>query len=216
MRELEAVVFDMDGVLFDTEYLGAKAWEKAAKHYNLKDIRPVLNQCIGRSEAAIVKVFGTYYGDKLDFYIFRDLVEKFLGEEIATCGLPIKKGVINLLQHLKENQCKLAVASSSNYEKIIKFLDLTHIRHYFDEIVSGDKVQHSKPHPEIYDVACQKLGVSPQKSLCIEDSINGVKSGAAAGLRVIMVPDLLKPTPEILPMIEKICVDLDEVKTYIG
>lgn len=212
---IKAVIFDMDGVLFDTERLVCKVWNQIAAEEGIKEMDIVLNNSIGRSYEDTRIVFRKHYGEDFDFDGFRTKARRLFFEDIKAHGLPIKIGVHELLAYLKEKGYKIGLASSTNKEGVLSHLREANIEAYFEVIVGGDMVKHSKPNPEIYEMACKLLGVEPMEAICIEDSHNGIRSASSAGLKVIMIPDLLEPTEEILPLLHKQFTSLLEVKTYL-
>lgn len=211
----KAVIFDMDGVLFNTEYIVSLAWSEVAKKRKIEEIELVLNSCIGRSYEDTRLVFSNHYGENFDFEGFREDARVLFNAYIEREGLPVKEGVYELLSYLKEEGYKIGLASSTKKENILSHLKEANITSYFDVVIGGDMVKHSKPHPEIYKKAYEALEVTPEETFCIEDSLNGIKSGYAAGLKVIMVPDLIMPTEEIMPLLHKKCNSLLEVKAYL-
>lgn len=129
--------------------------------------------------------------------------------------LPIKKGVRELLEYLKEKQIKTAIASSTKGPLVRKHLERTGLSGYFQEIVSGDMVEKSKPEPDIYLKACEAVGVLPENAMGIEDSFNGIRAVAAAGMTAVMVPDMVQPDEEIRQIYDYCVQDLLEVKELI-
>ncbi len=212
---MKAVIFDMDGVLFDTENLVSKSWQAVAKEDGIKGIEEVLRECIGRSYEDAREIFYNVYGKDFEFDAFRAKEKVIFTDYIEKNGLPIKPGVEEILAYLKAEGYRLAIASSSKKESVLSHLARTGLADYFEVIVGGDMVAKSKPNPEIYQKACKLLGVEPSESYCIEDSLNGVRAGHAAGLTVIMVPDLIPPTEEIEALLHQKCETLVEVQTYL-
>lgn len=129
--------------------------------------------------------------------------------------LPVKKGVRELLEYLKEKQIKTAIASSTKGPLVRKHLERTGLSGYFQEIVSGDMVEKSKPEPDIYLKACEAVGVLPENAMGIEDSFNGIRAVAAAGMTAVMVPDMVQPDEEIRQIYDYCVQDLLEVKELI-
>lgn len=212
---IKAVVFDMDGVLFDTERLVSVAWSQVAREEAMEGIDMVLKDCIGRSYEDTRLVFLKHYGETFDFEGFRTKAGKLFFKDIEDNGLPIKLGVHELLAYLKEKGYKIGLASSTKKQGVLSHLREAKIEEYFEVIVGGDMVKHSKPNPEIYQMACRLLGIEPSEAICIEDSLNGIRSASSAGLNVIMVPDLIEPTEDILPLLHKQFASLLEVKAYL-
>ena len=212
---MKVVSCDMDGVLCVTEHLISIAWGKVAKEDGIGDIDVVLKECIGRSYEDTRIVFRKFYGEDFGFDDFRTKANKLFFKHIEENGLPIKLGVKELLAYLKQEGYKIGLASSTKKEGVLPHLRESGVEGYFEVVVGGDMVKHSKPNPEIYEMACDLIGVKPEEAYCIEDSLNGVRAGNGAGLKVIMVPDLIEPTTEILPLLHKKCASLLEVKKYL-
>ena len=213
---IEAIVFDMDGVLFDTENLICQAWIEIAEEIGLDGIQEVLLKCIGRNFAASKAIFIEYYGETEEFEKFRKRADDKVHQIIEENGMPIKEGVYDLLEFLKINHYKVGLASSTRKEKVLEHLKRANIEKYFEVIIGGDMVKESKPHPEIYQKACKELGVEPCNAVCIEDSPSGIRSAHAAGLNVIMIPDLIQPTEDISMLLHKQYISLLEVKDYLA
>ncbi len=211
----KAIIFDMDGVLFDTERLVGEIWMQLGEREGLSQIEAVFMGCVGRSYEDTRLVFQHYYGKDFPFEAFRGEARKMFFEVLETEGIPIKQGANELLMYLQEENYKIGLASSSKTQDILSHLSQAELRDYFKVIIGGDQVRQSKPHPEIYQLACERLRVLPEETFCIEDSLNGIRAGRRAGLKVIMVPDLIAPTPEILTEVHKKCSSLLEVKDYL-
>lgn len=212
---IEAVVFDMDGVLFDTERLIGECWRKIAGTMKICEVDSLLRACIGTNKKATKALFLERLGEDFDFDSFDKQVHEAFFKRVEEEGLPIKLGVQELLEYLKEAGIKIGLASSTHEAGVRSHLKRTGIENYFEVIVGGDMVKASKPDPEIYLTACKKLQVEPKHAIAIEDSHNGVRSASAAGLLTIMVPDLLPETEEIRVLLHKKCDSLLEVMKYL-
>lgn len=215
MKELKAVVFDMDGVIFDSERKVVECWIEIAAKYGIKDIEKLCRMCLGTNSAETRRLALEFYGD--DFpYDERKAEQSALYHERYDGGrLPMKVGVKELLEFLKEKGLKIALASSTRRVVVENQLRDAGILPYFDKVVCGDMVSHSKPHPEIFLKACEELSVEPECAIAIEDSYNGIRSAHAAGMRPIMVPDMAEPNEEMERLAEVILPSLLEVREYI-
>lgn len=215
MGNCKAVIFDMDGVLFDTESICLKAWEEVGREYGLREIAQTAVDCIGLNLTDTEEVFRERYGRDIDFELYHGECTRHFRESIERDGLPLKPGVWEILTFLKERGCPVGLASSSLESSVRKHILRAGISEFFQVVVGGDMVKHSKPLPDIYLLACEKLGVAPEDTAAIEDSPNGLRSAYAAGMRPIMVPDLIAPTPQIEALLWKRCNNLLEVKAFL-
>lgn len=211
----KVVVFDMDGILFDTENLYIKCWIQLAETYELGDIEAALRECIGTNEQKTEEILKSHYGEKFDLAFYQAQVKEEFLKYIGQQGMPMKVGVHELLTYLKENGYKVGLASSTKVEAVKSELKMAGIIQYFEVIVGGDMVKESKPSPEIYLLACKELGVNPKEAIAIEDSLNGIRAAYAAGMKPIMVPDLVEPTKEIQEMLYQKCSSLLEVRDFL-
>lgn len=214
---IKAVVFDMDGVLFDTERICLEAWNEAAilMEEAPGDIEASLKDCIGLNRNDTQLYFQEKYGEDFDYDKFRQLNSKAFGEIIARDGLPVKDGVYEILEYLKKAGTRIALASSSRRVSVLGHLKEAGITDYFEAVVTGDMVEHSKPDPEIYRMACESLGLPPCEVMAVEDSPNGIRSAAAAGMKAVMVPDLVQPDEEISQLLYLKCDSLLGIVDYL-
>lgn len=209
-----AVVFDMDGVLFDTEKLCQDSWIEVARRRGLPDMEIIFPKCIGRNENDSKQIVFAAYGSDFDYATFRQEASQWFWEYLEKNGLPVKAGVRELLHWLKQQGWRIGLASSTRRSSVISHLQMAGIEDYFEEIITGDMVEHSKPLPDIYLLACSRLGTDPTKTYAIEDSPNGIRSAHSAGMQPIMVPDLLAPDEEMERLSTCILGSLLEVLTY--
>ena len=210
-----AVVFDMDGVIFDTEAICRRAWHACAGKYNIQDVDALLIPCIGANKQHMRKVFHEQLGEDFPVEAFdRDAREGFLRIEREE-GIPVKKGARELLSWLKEQGAVVGLASSTAHDIVVQELTDAGLVDYFQAITGGDQITKSKPDPEIYEKAGAALGADPGKTLVLEDSQNGLRSALNAGMLPIMIPDILKSAPDLEPLIEAKLEDLTEVIPYI-
>lgn len=211
---MRTVIFDMDGVLFDTEKLCQDSWIAVAGERGLPGMEDIFPRCIGLNANDSRQVVLGAYGQDFDYDNFRKRASEWFWEYIEQNGLPMKPGVTELLCWLKENGWTVGLASSTRGESVRKCLERAGIRDCFEEVVTGDMVEHSKPLPDIYLLACSRLGVEPAESYAIEDSPNGIRSAHAAGMHPLMVPDMIAPDEEMRRLSEKIFDSLGGVLEF--
>ena len=212
----EAVVFDMDGVIFDSERAVMNCWLELAQKYDIKDIEKPYFACVGTTMTRTREIMLETYGEDFPYDEYARESSLMYHEKYDGGKLPMKPGVMELLSYLKEKGKKIALASSTRRETVTNQLRWAGIIDYFDVIICGDMVAKSKPAPDIFLKACQELGVSPENTYAIEDSYNGIRAAHAGQLRPIMVPDLLEADDEMRGMAECVCDNLNEVIDYLG
>lgn len=212
----EAVVFDMDGVIFDSERAVMNCWLELAQKYDIKDIEKPYFACVGTTMTRTKEIMLETYGEDFPYDEYARESSLMYHKKYDGGKLPMKPGVMELLSYLKEKGKKIALASSTRRETVTNQLRWAGIIDYFDVIICGDMVARSKPAPDIFLKACQELGVSPENTYAIEDSYNGIRAAYAGQLRPIMVPDLLEANDEMRGMAECVCDNLNEVIDYLG
>lgn len=201
MENIEAVVFDMDGLMFDTEKLWLDAVKKTNEVYGYNVSLELIIECMGKRKDLIDLKLKEELGESFDTDKFLKLNRKFMDEDVALNGLKIKKGLKELIAFLKSKNIKIAVASSSKFEKIhTRFKEASIDINDFDYIIGGDMVTAPKPDPQIYLKSCEVLNVNPQNAIALEDSDSGILSAASAGMKAILIPDIKKPSEEILKL----------------
>ncbi|MBR5944135.1 MAG: HAD family phosphatase [Lachnospiraceae bacterium] len=216
MKDYKAVVFDMDGVIFDSERAIMGCWIELADKYKLKDIEKAFLSCTGTTASRTREIMLETYGDDFPYDEYAKESSRMFHERYDNGKLPIKSGVFEILEFLKNSGKKIALASSTRKESVINELRDAGLIDYFDEIVTGDMVSNSKPAPDIFLKAVETLGIKAEDAYAIEDSYNGIKSAFRGNLRPIMVPDLLPPNDEMTQMSEIILLSLNDVITYLN
>lgn len=212
----KAFIFDMDGTLFDTEMLTQEALRAVSRiHRERDDVDDFYPTVCGSTLPKAKHLYEAFYGEDYPFYERYDEMHKWIKEFIDKNGIPAKKGAKELLSFLKENDYKVAVATSSPRESTEEHIKNAGFENYFDVMVCGDEIKNSKPHPEIFLTAAKKLGVNPENCYVAEDSYNGVEAGVAAGMKVFMVPDMNLPRQKEKDLAFKICKDLLQIIDYI-
>lgn len=187
---MKAVVFDMDGVLFDTESVCFSAWDAVSKKMNIAPPSELAQKTLGMNEAAVDGILKEHYGADFDTDKFRTLCREYTSAYFAANGVPQKKGLHSALKLLKDGGYKIAIASSTSRRGVYRNLKDADIADMFDCVICGDMVGKSKPEPDIYLTAARELGVDAAECFAVEDSKNGILSASSAGMKVIMIPDL--------------------------
>lgn len=212
---MKAVVFDMDGVLFDTEILCMKSWLAVAERNHLQGMEEVFPKCIGLNSNDSRQIVLEAYGKDFDYPRFREQAAAWQREYLEQYGLPVKPGMEEILDWLKNSHYKVALASSTRSSSVFSHLQQAGIRDAFSVVITGDMVEHSKPRPDIYLLACRELGVKPEEAYAVEDSPNGIRSAYGAGMKAVMVPDMIQPDEEMRRLSTVILKDLREVLAYL-
>ena len=209
------VIFDLDGVIFDSETVVRNGWRYAAEKMGLGDIDRLFLQAVGTNHTQTEEMMHRELGADFPYATLQSYSSEYFRAFTAKQGLPVKKGVREILEYLKGSGWKVGLASSSNRRYIVDELKTAGLLDYFSVIVSGDQFVHSKPEPDIYLEACRQIGERSSAVYAIEDSYNGIISASRAGMRPIMVPDLLPATDEMRKLSETVCADLLEVRDYL-
>ena len=216
MKEFDAVIFDMDGVIFDSERATMDCWIELAEKYSIPDIKTPYYKCIGVNAAKTREIMINTYGKDFQYDRYAKEASLMYHDRYDGGRLPVKKGVRLILEFLKKHDKKIALASSSKKETVISQLRDADILRFFDEIVTGDMVEKSKPEPDIFLKACEKTGVLPEKAYAIEDSYNGIRAAYSGKLKPIMVPDILPADDEMRQKAEAVLENLEEVADYLS
>lgn len=211
----DAVVFDMDGVIFDSEKMVIICWKEVAQKYGIENIEYACKQCLGTNKDASRARFKEIYGQDFPYDTYKAEMSALFHERCSGGKLPLKPGVNELLEYLKNQKKKIALASSTRREVVLRELKDGGVLSYFDKVICGDMVERSKPFPDIYLKACKEIGVEPEMAVAIEDSYNGIRSANRAGLQPIMVPDLIEANEEMRDLSKIVLNSLIEVKDYL-
>ena len=192
-----AVIFDMDGVLIDTEKHFNAAWCQAATEAGFPFTREhalLLRSCEAKEGE---KLMQGIFGPSFDYYAIRERRRELVRERLAQYGLEKKPGVEETLRFLRAKGIKTAVATATALDITKSHLTTIGVCDLFDSIVSAKNVAHGKPEPDVYLYACEQIGERPQDCMAVEDSPNGIMAAYRAGLRTVMVPDLTQPDEEL-------------------
>ena len=210
----KAVIFDMDGIIFDSERLILDCWEKVGEKYQFANIREVCIDCIGTNRVRTKEIVCAYYGENFPYDEYSKEATGLFREYVQTKGLPVKKGVRELLQYLQAERIPIGLASSTRLAIVEEELRQAGLYDYFQVVMGGDQLKRSKPEPDIYLLTCEKMGILPECAYAIEDSYNGIRSAYSAGMMPIMVPDILQADDEMREKSIAILQNLLQVKQY--
>ena len=213
---MPAIVFDMDGVLIDSERLVLKAWQHVGGELGLPDLSALFHKALGTTHAHTATLFADALGDDFDYIGFRDRVRSYFYDVLTANGAPLKKGVKELLDWLKAEGWLIGLASSTREVGVRLNMERTGLIGYFDVIIGGDMLKKSKPAPDIYLMACEKLGADPKLAYAVEDSYNGIRSAHAAGMHAVMVPDMVPADDEMNSLAHAVLPDLIAVRDWLA
>lgn len=211
--ECKGAIFDMDGLLFDTERVYQQTWHEIAGERDIVLGDEFVKTISGTAGAHTLHIIEDYYHVSDGTAIYEDCMERV--KQKLAANVPIKEGVHEILDYFKRKNVMMAIASSSSIQQIEANLNVAGIRDYFDAVVSGVEVGRGKPAPDIFLYAAEKIGCRPEECYVFEDSENGIKAGYAAGCITVMVPDLMEASPDILPYCSKVCSSLLEFVHYL-
>ena len=193
---MKGAIFDMDGLLFDTERLFRDGWGELAKKFGQVPNPDFPAAVAGTSAEGMREVIRRFY-PKVDAHAFQDSCYRRVEEIILRDGPPEKPGMREILTFFRERGVKTAVASSSSRKMILQNFRSAGVEPLFDVIVGGEDVTRSKPEPDIFLLAAQRMGLAPEDCYVFEDGINGARAGIAAGCATVMVLDLYAPTHDV-------------------
>ena len=213
---LKAVVFDMDGLMFDTESIAFKAWKYAGEQSGFPLPDALILQIAGNNLKGTQVLLENTMGTDFDFHYVRQFRLQYAAEYIEKYGVPIKKGLFELLDVLEQFAIPKAVATSTDRVRAENLLVKTNIFKRFNTVICGDEIENGKPAPEIFLVAADKLDTDPAQCIVLEDSEAGIRAAAAAQMRSFLVPDMKMPSDEVMKMVSHIFSDLSEVAAYFN
>ncbi|MBI4596543.1 MAG: HAD family phosphatase [Candidatus Tectomicrobia bacterium] len=209
-----AVIFDMDGLMLDTERLARRAWEQAMAEWGYVIPETLYLKVVGQTTRSTQKIFQESFGPDLPIEAITER-SHYLETAMAQKGIPIKPGLLELLDQLEQWEIHKAVGSSSSRRFVLHKLTQVGLAHRFEVIVGGDEVLHGKPEPDIFLAVAHRLQVPAETCIVLEDSEAGVKAAYTAGMVPLMVPDLKPPTSEIRQLANRIFPSLHEVRGFL-
>ena len=212
---MDAVIFDLDGLLADTEIISLKVYQELLEDFGIPFTEETYSrEYSGHREEENVQRFLDTYDLPWNFDQTLDKVYE-LEAQILAKGVNLKKGAKNLLTYLQREGVPIALATSSVESRARMILDSNGILSLFDHLVFAKDVKRSKPYPDIFLKACSDLNVLPESCLVLEDSEAGIEAASRAGISVICIPDLKIPAQSFLNKTEQVFQDLDDVRDYL-
>lgn len=206
---VSGIIFDMDGVLIDSERQSNEGWLWAAGQLGVDMPMWLIDSFKGAPAELCCKFFDDYYKGVIDYWEAKELRTQHVYKIRETEGIPVKKGVKDIFEYIRNNGLKCAVATSTRRESAEKTLHEIVVWDYLDAVVYGDEVEHGKPEPDIFLRAAKAIGVNPSEAVVVEDSINGIKAGYAADMRVVHIPDTIAIDDDIRKLTYMVCADLN-------
>lgn len=212
---IKAIIFDMDGLMIDSERVTFECYQERLKDMNLTMDEEFYKTLLGKPIKGIYQRFYDVYGNDFPIENVIQDVHQLMAERFETEGVPVKKGLVELLHYLKDNNYKTIVATSSNRDRVDKILAQAKITEFFDDSICGDEVTKGKPNPEVFLKSCQKLGVNVDEAIVLEDSEAGIQASYDANIKVICIPDMKYPEKQYEEKTFKILKDLTEATAYL-
>lgn len=206
---VSGIIFDMDGILIDSERQSNEGWLWAAGQLGVDMPMWLIDSFKGAPAELCCKFFDDYYKGVIDYWEAKELRTRHVYKIRETEGIPVKKGVKDIFEYIRNNGLKCAVATSTRRESAEKTLHEIGVWDYLDAVVYGDEVEHGKPEPDIFLRAAKAIGVNPSEAVVVEDSINEIKAGYAADMRVVHIPDTIAIDDDIRKLTYMVCGDLN-------
>ncbi|MGO5138963.1 HAD family hydrolase [Clostridium butyricum] len=215
MKKLKGVLFDMDGVIFDTEKAYLETWTEVFQTYGYELKKETYISIMGTGRDNAVRTFKNVFGEMLPIEEMYKVKDKMLKEIVESGKVCMKPGVKELLLYLKKNNIKTALATSARRWRAEIQLEMAEINGLFDVVVCGDEIRRLKPNPEIFIKTAGKLELEPEECIVIEDSPAGIKAAFDGGMYGIHVEDLKEADENILKCCKANFKNLIEIKAYI-
>ena len=212
---IKGVIFDMDGLMFDTERLSTEGWIKCGEVLGIDLDVGFINSFKGTAREYSCKLFKEKFGEDFDYDNARGIRTEYIKDYIDKNSMPVKKGLYELLQFLKDKGIPCAVATSTKKELAEKYFEMTDVKKFFSAFVYGDMVKRGKPEPDIFLKAAEMIGVNICDCLVLEDSPAGISAGYNAGAKVVAVPDMIPLNNEVLNKVRFCVNNLETVREII-
>lgn len=211
---IKAVIFDMDGLMINSERVTYDGYVIECGKLGLTMEEEFYKTFLGCPLPDVFQRFYEHYSPSFPMETVLKNVHQYMNDLFEKEGVPVKEGLRDLLNYLKDHDYKTVVATSSTRNRVDKILEQTGLTAYFDASICGDEVEHGKPNPDIFLKACQKVGVLPSEALVLEDSEMGIQAASAAGIPVFCVPDMKYPEEQYAALATRIVGSLTDVLQY--
>ncbi len=197
MRRFDLVIFDLDGLLIDSERIALEQFLLTAKEFNIELNNKDYLQCIGANAKRVDEILSRALAGQIEYPKFKSAWRARYKSLIEHQPIPLKPGAIEILTDIRSRQQPVCLATSTETVQARVKLNNAGISEYFDSIIGGDRVEHSKPAPDIFLAAATEFNVIPENCLVLEDSENGVRAAISAAMQVIQIPDLVLPSASL-------------------
>ncbi|MDF0605618.1 HAD family phosphatase [Neisseriaceae bacterium TC5R-5] len=209
-QHYDAVLFDMDGLMIDTEQISCESWRRAGQELNIPVAEEMLLGLVGLAMGRCLDYASDYLGDREQARLLQQEGRRHYWQMLEQDEIPLKKGIEEVLDWVVSQPLPRAVATSTQRRLADIKLSRSGLARYFSHSVAGDEVARTKPDPDIYLAAAKLLGVAPQRCMVLEDSVYGLQAALAAGMPVILVPDLVIPPAAVSRQALAVCQDLHQ------
>lgn len=213
---IKAVIFDMDGLMFDTERLAKAAWELVGEELGQPIDEQLISQIRGATPAASKEIFARSFGASFDYAAARQRRNALVAMQIEAEGVPVKPGLQHLLDALRAQKIPCAVASSSPRRVVEKYLSMTGLSDYFSAVIGAENVVNSKPAPDCFQAAANALETPSENCLVLEDSAAGLYATKAAGMKAVCIPDISLPEEDALGCAAAVLCSLHQVPGWLA
>jgi len=216
MKDIQAFIFDMDGLLLDTEGVYKRSWTEAARQLGFDLTDQIYLMLIGISVADAEKRLVEVFGSRFPIDEFRRDAKSRYDAIVETEGIPLKPGVREILEWAHHKNIPCAVATSTLSEEAQARLAKHGVLKEFRVLIGRDMVSRGKPHPDLFLSAAKALGIDPSHSLVFEDAHTGVRAAKAANMHVLLIPDMLPSTPETERLATHVCKSLFDAQNWLA
>jgi len=208
---IKAVIFDMDGLMIDSERVTYEGYVIECGKLGFVMEKDFYKKVLGHTLPEVFQMFWDNFGKAFPMEEVLEKVHQYMDDLFVREGIPVKEGLRELLEYLKDNGYRTVVATSSGRQRVDRILQMAGLEQYFDDSICGDEVKNGKPNPEVFLKACEKAGVRPDEALVLEDSEAGISAAYGAGIPVICVPDMKYPEEQFAEKASRIVDSLTKV-----